>query len=359
MQISPNIDYEEELFDALKELLEKLPGVKLPPEQLLEKLTDDRADAALEMEVGGRKVRLIVRVKKNGYPRDVHKDAGYLAGFPRHGGRAETVPVIAAPSLSPGSRELLRDVGVGYFDAGGSLYLPLSNGLYFIDRPAPSADRRLHNVYKGRSAQVLHVLLVEEGRRWHVSELAREAGVSPYTAHQVFTFLEKQLWVEREGKGPESVRVLREPTMLLDAWAEKYTLKQYEFRNYYRWSQSFGSLRQEVCGEMESREIEYALTLSSGAASVAPFATSVDRLHIIVPAAAKLDGVVEATGLKPAEDGANVTLMVARQRAPLMLRRRVDGICVASDVQLYLDLQSWPARGKEQAEYLRKERLGY
>ena len=110
---------------------------------------------------------------------------------------------------------------------------------------------------------------------------------------------------------------------------------------------------------MEEHGVDYALTLSSGAEMVAPFATGVDRLHLIVPATAKLDDAVTAAGLKPVEDGANITLMVTRQHAPLLLRHRIEEIWVASDIQLYLDLQNWPARGKEQAEYLRKERLRF
>jgi hypothetical protein len=260
----------------------------------------------------------------------------------------------------PGSRDLLREHGIGYFDAGGSLYLPLSSGVYFIDRQAPGrGDRRLRNLYKGRSAQVLHVLLAKPDHKWHVNELAVEAKVSPYTVHQVFTTLEKQLWIEKEGKGPESVRTLREPGALLDAWAENYSMERYEFRNYHRWAQSIDSLRQAVAEKIEEHGGEYALTLASGAQLVAPFATSVDRLHLIVPATTKIDAVAKNAGLRPADDGANVTFMITREYTPFLLRRRLAGVSVASDVQLYLDLHNWPARGKEQAEHLRKERLHY
>lgn len=344
MRNSPNIKYEAELVRALEHALQQLPGVKLSrlhsPKQ---KNRDDGADAVFQIKVQGRPVCILVEAKQSAFPRDIRHHAQRLGQRASNPGRVETVPVIVAPSISPGSRDLLREQRIGYFDAGGSLYLPLSSGVYFIDRqPLSGGDRRLRNLYKGRSSQVLHVLLAKPDQKWHVNELAEEAKVSPYTVHQVLTALEKQLWIEKQGKGPESVRVLREPGALLDAWAENYSVERYEFRNYHRWAQSFDSLRQTVAEKIEEHGGEYALTLASGAQLVAPFATSVDRLHFIVPATAKIDVVAKDAGLKPADDGANVAFMTAREYSPLLLRRRVDGVWVASDVQLYLDLQNWP-----------------
>ena len=54
-----------------------------------------------------------------------------------------------------------------------------------------------------------------------------------------------------------------------------------------------------------------------------------------------------------------MSFLVTRERSPLLFRRRIGECWVASDVQLYLDLFSWPARGKEQARHLRAERLPY
>src|SRR5207253_1024960 len=113
--------------------------------------------------------------------------------------------------------KMLQDEGVGYFDAGGSLYLPFSDGVFFIDRQAPAPERKLQNIYEGKAAQVLHVLLRDPKREWHVTEMAEEAEVSAYTVHHVFTNLEKQAIMERHGKGPESIRVLAKPGELLDA----------------------------------------------------------------------------------------------------------------------------------------------
>lgn len=354
----PNNSFEKGLLDGLEKTLAELPGVKLSRNHSL-KQNDEGADAVLSIRVQGRLISVLVQAKQSGFPRDVRNYAIHPRNIIKERRGVEAVSIIAAPSISTGGRNLLRQQGIGYFDGGGSLYLPLSNGLYFIDRQPPSGDRRLRSIYKGRSSQVIHLLLARHDRKWHINEMAEEAQVSPYTVHQVFTSLEKQLWIERQGKGPDSVRTLREPAALLDAWSENYSMKQFEFRNYYRWSQSLESLRKGVAEKIEKQGGEYALTLSSGAALVAPFTTNVDRLHFIVPSGLRLEDVVQAAGLKPVEDGANVIFMISREHSPLLLRRRLKGVWVASDVQIYLDLRNWPARGKEQAAHLRKERLSY
>ena len=59
------------------------------------------------------------------------------------------------------------------------------------------------------------------------TELAKEAKLALGTALRVCETLEKLLLMEREGRGPQSLRRLPEPSKLLDAWAEKYRLDAY------------------------------------------------------------------------------------------------------------------------------------
>jgi DNA-binding MarR family transcriptional regulator len=219
--------------------------------------------------------------------------------------------------------------------------------------------REALNIFKGNAARVLHVLMSEPGRRWHLVELADQAKVSPSTVHQVLFVLQNHLWVDARGLGPKRVRVLREPGALLEAWREEYSLKQYDARSFYGWAKSAEELRAAVTSAIDAAGVKYALTLASGAALVAPYATSVQTLSIIILAGADMDPVWTKAALEPAEDGANVTVMISKSDAPLLLRREIDGVWVASDVQLYLDLWVSPSRGKEQAEHLRRERLKY
>lgn len=307
---------------------------------------------------------IVVAAKAHGFPRDMRAAADQLAHCAAHARYAPdgvtVVPMVVAPAISPGGRAVLRERGVGYWDRGGTLYLKLPGALYDIERPPPpAAERRRRAPFRGRAAQVVHALLHEPERAWHVGELAAAAEVSPYTAHQVLTALERELWVDKEGSGPRAVRHLREPGALLDAWADAHRLEDYAFRSFHAWAQSPAALRRQVIGALEAAGVAYALTLAAGAELVAPFATDSGRLTVLVPARADLAGVIREVGLRPAEEGDNVAFLAAGDRAPLLFRQRGEDVWVASDAQLYRDLWAWPRRGREQARHLRAERLPY
>ena len=62
---------------------------------------------------------------------------------------------LVAQSISPGAKELLRDERVGYYDSGGSLFLPAANIYVYVDKPPPkSLSRSIRSVFSGRRAQV-------------------------------------------------------------------------------------------------------------------------------------------------------------------------------------------------------------
>ena len=268
--------------------------------------------------------------------------------------------MIVADTISPGSKELLRDQDIGYWDRGGSLYLKLPWALFYLDRPQPRPTaRKLHSLYRGSAAQVLHALLVEPSRLWHVNELAVRAEVSLSRAHEVLSELEQHLWVEKRGRGPAAVRALTDPGALLDSWADAHSLKEYTFHAYHGWGQSPNSLRSAVVAALGLRQIPYALTLTSGAERIAPFVIGNDRLTLLVQDHPALNQVTDFAGLSPVDDGENVALLVTRQRAPLLFRQTSGSLQVASTVQIYLDLWASPQRGKEQARHLRAERLPY
>jgi len=361
MSTLPNIKSEEKLLEELKNTISSLPQIKsVDFEVKTPKGVDSGIDACAWIEtVKNKKFFIVIQVKAGGYPRDLEKTSEQLKNIVRKQEKEETISVVASRSISPGSRKMLQDEGIGYFDSGGSLYLPLSDNLFFIDRPVPSPERSLLNIYEGRSAQVLQIMLGNPFREWHVNELAEQSEVSPYTVHQVFTRLEKESIIERSGKGPNAVRILKKPGELLDTWAENYSYKHYKFLNFYKWSQSNHSLRDELAKILENKGIDYALTLGTGADLVAPFVTGSERSYFIVEEAGALDNVIKAAGLEQVEDGAVITFMTTKSHASLLNRQKVNDLWVASDTQLYLNLFKWKARGKEQAEHLRRERLKF
>lgn len=318
-------------------------------------------DAVVQAEVKGQTVLFLIESKTSGTPYAVKRAIEQLEVHCQ-AWTASSVPIIATHALSRNSRELLQQHHIGYWDTGGSIYVDLPWALYWIDRPIPPAPERiLHNPYRGSAAEVLHALLIEPGTAWHISTLADRAQVSVSTAHQVCSFLEEQLWMEKEGRGPRATRILREPAALLDAWADAHSLAIYAPQRFHRWAPNPLLLHEAVTNALQGGGIQHALTLSSGADLVAPHGTETDHVWLLVPAtqSARLDKAAEAANLRRVEDGENVTILVTRERSPLLFWREVGSFSVVSDIQLYLDLWAWPRRGKEQARHLRRERISY
>jgi hypothetical protein len=351
-----------DLTSALPAALAQLPDVRIRGVDTDVRVDGKEYDLVVVAEVKGRPVRLLIEVKASGYPRDVQHAIWQLADVPRAKQEVVDVPLVAAPAISEASRELLRRHKLGYWDTGGSVYIELPWALYWVDRPTPVRQTRvLRRIYRGSTAQVLHALLLEPGKPWHVSELAKCATVSVSTVHQVCTFLEEQLWMAQEGKGPRSVRVLHQPGALLDAWAGAHSLAEYEVRRFHRWARQSADLLRPVTEALIHLGVEHALTLGSGAQLVAPHGTGTEHAWVLLlaPAASHLDEVARAADLQPVDEGETVSFLLTRDRSPLLFRQQVQDYWVASNVQLYLDLWAWPQRGKEQARHLRDERLGY
>ena len=112
-------------------------------------------DVSVSMQVAGRPLELLVGIRKALYPRDVRQALWQIrdAASRRSGdaGAEGAVPLLAAESISPGAKDLLKAERVGYFDAGGSLYLPAPGALFFVDKPpSKSTSRAIRSLFSRR-----------------------------------------------------------------------------------------------------------------------------------------------------------------------------------------------------------------
>ena len=158
--------FERELRDMLLEALQELPQVDMQPPLLERRIGCGkyRLDAEIHLNAAGHALTLLVEMKKSAYPRDIREMLWQIKKFgevaQRDQQEGETVLLVAAEALSPGAKELLREEGVGYFDTGGSLYIPARGAFFYIDRPVPKTfERSVRSLYTGKRSHVLHALL--------------------------------------------------------------------------------------------------------------------------------------------------------------------------------------------------------
>ena len=307
---------------------------------------------------------MLVEAKKAVYPRDVRQVIWQIRDASRawagnHPG--EVVSMIAAESISPGAKELLRSEGVGYYDSGGSLYLPAPGIYLYIEKPPPKTlVKSIRSLFSGRRAQVLHALLVRRQKWFGVTELAQLAQVSPATASQVLTELERFDWLEARGRGPSKERHLREPAALLDAWAKQVKGDQaHSLSRYYVPATKADALPLRVAEALEGQGVEYAISHEAAAQRLAPFLSSVSQVRLRLLPGQAVDSALSDLGARLVTEGANLAVIETKSAGELLFRERVEGLWLASPIQIYLDLLRGEGRSKEMAEHFRKERIGF
>ena len=245
---------ERQLLDQFLETLRELPDVQvdLGLRQQYEG-PDRRYDACVDLWVCGKPVTLLIEVKKALYPRDVRQKLWQLDEYARRRPQLakgwHSAYFLIAHSISPGAKHLMRDKRVGYYDSGGSMFLPAKNTYVYVDKPPPKAlSRSIRSLFSGRRSLVLHALLMRPEKWFGVKELAKLAFVSPATASQVLKELERFDWVDTHGQGPTKIRFLREPGALLDEWTKQLALmRPLPSKRYYVPSVHVEGLLQKVC----------------------------------------------------------------------------------------------------------------
>lgn len=346
----------EQLLSALQEAPDT--AARLVSHEIA--LSGGRADAVVEATVGGELVRLVIEAKRSAFPRDVREALwqlrNYLAHLPSWEG-GQTLPMVIAESISPGAKALLREEGVGYYDTGGSLYVPARRAYLFVDRPLPKRQARsLGAIFTGRRAQVLHAVWASQGDWFGVHAIAERALVSPTTASETLVALERREWVVARGAGPTKERRLADPRALLDSWtSHQLSARPPAWRHYYVPAAKPDDIIRrldEACDDHDA----YAITGLAAAQAYAPHLTSLTQLHCRIAAGAA-ETTLEALESRPVREGWNLGVIESKSAGDFAFRERLEPGWFADPLQTYLDLLQTGGRAREMAEHLRAERL--
>lgn len=357
----------QQLIEQLLETLRHLPEVhaNLDSWRSVGSASERGHDARIDLRVAGKAFTLLIEAKKTVYPRDVREVLWQFREFsrsrPAGQGGHEALSLLVAESISPGAKDLLRTERVGYYDSGGSLFLPAHGAYLYIDRPPPKTlAKTVRALFSGRRAQVLHTLLVRHQDWFGVKELAEQAQVSPATASQVLTELERFDWLTSRGQGPSKERHLKEPGALLDAWVKQLaSIRPPELRRYYVPAIKADQLLERAGQIFGTHQVGYAITYEAAAQRYAPFLSNVSQVRCRLLAGPAADAAIGELDARVVNEGANLSIIEATSPGELLFRECVGDIWLASPIQVYLDLLGGEGRAKEMAEHLRKDRIGF
>jgi hypothetical protein len=339
-------EFEADALDVLRDV----PGVTVEAQP---RVGDHRPDAIVRF--ADREETVLIEVKRQANAATAWQLVHYAEQFP------EMPVLLIADTTTDEARKILIDHGIGFIDGLRNAHIELPGLLFHLEgrgRKKSAAGPAPPTRLSGKAGAAAQALLLHPEREWTVRDLAEEAGVAAGLAHRVLARLEREGVMATRGTGPQRVRTLANPTALLDLWAEEQADQPKRTLGYLL-AQTPRQLAERLASGLERAGIEYAITGAAGANFVAPFLTAIPLTDVWVAATAAPDEVLRHTGADAVAEGQNLVLLQAKDNTPLLFRREVNDVWVANPFRLFVDLRRDPRRGREQADHLREEVIGF
>jgi hypothetical protein len=261
--------------------------------------------------------------------------------------QGDLAALVAARYLSPRTRELLADHGIGYFDATGNLRLVLEHPAVYIETAGAMSDpwpahsdaklRSLKGPIAGRVVRALCDLRPPYG----IQELAERSGTSLASVSRVCTFLDLEALIVRGKRG--RVVDVKWPE-LIHRWTADYNFAKANISRTFLEPRGLPAL----LAKLQDTAEPYSVTGSLAATGVAPIAAP--RLATIY--VTDIEQAGDDLRLRPADAGANVILAEPFDAVAFDRRVQRDGIYYAAFSQVAADLLTSPGRGPAEGEEL-------
>ena len=216
--------------------------------------------------------------------------------------------------------------------------------------------------FRGRRAQVLHAVLMRNREWYGVKEIADRARVSPATASQVLIELERFDWVVSRGQGPRKGTPSARARCFAGCMGEPADgdatfVHAALLRTVGASAEGLVEKFAEVCAASKA---EYAITHEAAGQRYAPFLSTVSQVRCRLLDGPAADRALGALDARFVDQGANLAVIKVESPGELLFREFVNGVWLASAVQVYLDLmcsEHGPRQGNGEAPAPRKDRF--
>lgn len=358
-------EIEAQLAGALRQQLERIPALEIHAIEMGWELRPSpnmpvqAPDILAHIQMQSRAVTLACEVKDPGHPKQVRSAIAQLLAYMATNmvGAAPgvVVPLVASSWLSPESRELCEQAGMGWLDLAGNCRIAF-DGVYIeretAERPKPAA-RNYRAVFSPKAGQVLRTLLRDPAHPWKVTDLAEASGVSIGHVSNVRSALRDREWGTVDDEGLR----LTAPDALLDAWRDVYEPVRGKRSCWYsilHGRQLDDTLREAL--RQPDTDGHAMLGGLSAAQWLAPYMRG--NTTTLYADASVMPKLIETLKLKPAKSGANVEIIEPDDPAIFTERVEIPGAPpLSSPVLTYLDLSHLDDRGREAADHLRETLL--
>lgn len=332
------IHTEAELKDALRKVLDKsifrIVGKGNPAQPAISGFT-------IEAEVSGRSVSFAAECILNPTISSLaHVDAS------RAGNR---YPLLVTVRLSDSLLRECRERAVSCLDLNGRAWIKAPGFLIERNIPSFSVQYRLAEseirFFSPKSTRLTRALLSYPDRVWRQQDLAELTRLSQGLVSRLLNHAAREGWVEGKRGDWKLTRLaaLLDEWARADKWGERIALRQYSTL-----TNDFPGLARDLVDKTVG---DIAFTQWFAANLRFPYTQPpvVSAYRREFPSPEEADGL----NLREVTDGGKLWVLVPRDAGIFQTVRRIDGLPLVCDAQIYLDLLQVGLRGPDQAKALR------
>ncbi|MFT5622711.1 MAG: hypothetical protein ACI9FZ_000636 [Bacteroidia bacterium] len=277
-------------------------------------------------------------------------------------GTNTSVPVLAAPWISPRMAELCDQHGWGWFDLAGNCHLRIPGVLYMERtgyKPVHKRNPAQANLSTAESARIIRALLTDKdpSRKWTQRSLrdACTPEVSLGLVNKVVRYLKDQAYLMdlENGRGFK----LHDPLGLLKVWSQHYRFDQHVRYEYFTLNKN-RTVCEQMVEQLAEKDGQYALSVFSAATEQAAHVRGEIKLWLYLERNL-LDEFKRVAEASAVDTGANVVVLIPEDTGVFAGKQITHSaeIPCTHPIQTYIDLKQAGGRGEEAAEALLEQRI--
>jgi len=383
---------EKDLITYLKENIKKLiPSLEISTVKTEVKIDNKIVDMVIKTKEGDD---IFIEVKSSGEPSYIFKAISQLKYYQTN---KEGYLMVAVPNISEKGKAICKSLSVGYIDLKGNAFIKYKKILIDVveerDIPQKFIDekRRVSKIFSKNSFRVFIYLLRNPDDYFTQEGLSAKLGISRAYINRIFKTLEKGIkeegdiivfevrkdkdeinknlpnvqvigrmeWVKKKVSNIKQTKryKITNPGKLLDILIKKYDFSKNKVISFYSFEKNPNKLMDKIANKAREEGLKYSFTLHAGASLVAPFVRFED-IHFYTNEE-DIPKWIKCLDLKRTEFGGNIFLVIPQYDWILEETIEKNKKKIINPIMLYLDLINYPKRGKEQADFLREEEIGF
>lgn len=271
----------------------------------------------------------------------------------KHSRSRSVTPLLVTPELSSRILEACKRLGISAIDLNGRCWLRAPGLL--VDRPRQPGrsftyDLEPRNIFTGKSARIVRCLLTDYARVWTQAEIVARTQASSGLVSRIIQHLIGQGLVEKRSAREFQ---LQDWGGLLDEWVEAdHFAKRTRTTHYAGFLGEPQELAQKLKSWATAKDLPLAFTQWIAAWNRRPF-TEPPLCSAYVPELPDPEALA-SLGLREVPDAGKLWLHVPDDEGILRETQICQGLPLATDAQIYLDLQRTGLRGPDAASALRE-----